>query len=93
VTGTGVICEEAIEEIPGWCTFRGHEVAPWLRTLHWGWRRHGSCQAMSFAGITSTKRTSTGLESMLSGKDEELGLSHFKYDTKCSEIKNTYNKY
>ena len=28
---------------------------------------------------------------MLSGKDEELGLSHFKRDTKCSEIRDTYN--
>ena len=28
---------------------------------------------------------------MLSGKVEELGLGHFKYLTKCSETKETYN--
>ena len=31
------------------------------------------------------------LASMLSGKVEELGLGHFKYLTKCSEMKQTYN--
>ena len=28
---------------------------------------------------------------MLSGKVEKLGLGHFKYLTKCSEMKQTYN--
>jgi hypothetical protein len=89
VTGAGVVGEEAVEELPGGRAFRGHKVTPWLRAPHLSWRRHGSCQAMSFAWITKTKRTSTGLESMLSGKVEELGLGHFKYLTKCSEIKST----
>ena len=86
-----MVGEEAVEELPGGGAFRGNKVTPWLRALHWSWRRHGSCQAKSIAWITKTKRTSTGLESMLSGKDEELGLSHFKRDTKCSETKDTYN--
>ena len=30
---------------------------------------------------------STSLESTFSAKKEELGLGHFKYDTKCSEIR------
>ena len=30
---------------------------------------------------------STSLESTFSAKKGELGLGHFKYDTKCSEIR------
>ena len=61
VTGAGVVGEEAVKELPGWGAFRGHKVTPWLRALHWSWRRHDSCQAMFFAWFTTTKRTSTGL--------------------------------